>query len=98
MFENAKDKLENAIVVVDKSGSLDFRNQLAKYLRKRIKDQDRLIKKVKLQRSEANNLIQLADYIASIVNRSVTGEKKDGTSLRRLIAHREILVQVWPKL
>lgn len=36
VFENAKDKLDQATVVIDKSGNLEFRNQLAKYLRRRM--------------------------------------------------------------
>ena len=38
VFENAKPYLRDAIVVVDASGSKDFRNQLSRYLKKRIKD------------------------------------------------------------
>ena len=33
VFENAKEKLDEAVIVIDKSGNLDFRRQLAKYLR-----------------------------------------------------------------
>jgi len=98
VFQNAKDKLENSTVVIDKSGNLDFRRQLAKYLRRKLNEEGKkLIKKVKMQRSRGNNLLQLADYIAGVINRSVQGRKKFAEEYRKIIAHREIYVQTWPK-
>jgi uncharacterized protein (DUF2344 family) len=97
VFENAKDKLSKAVVVIDKSGNLEFRNHLAKYLRKRVNIKDKLIKDVKMQRSNGNNLLQLADYVAGVINRSVIGGEKKTSKFRKIIAHREIKVQVWPK-
>ncbi|MBU2635290.1 DUF3800 domain-containing protein [Patescibacteria group bacterium] len=98
VFQNARDKLENSIVVIDKSGGLDFRRQLAKYLRKKINEENkRLIKKVKMQRSKGNNLLQLADYAAGVINRSIQKRKKYADKYRKIIAHREIYVQIWPK-
>src|SRR3990167_6601871 len=41
LFENAKDKLERAIVVIDESGRQLFKYQLASYLRKNINSFDR---------------------------------------------------------
>lgn len=38
-FENAKPYLQNATVVIDKSGNRKFRQELSSYLRKRINDQ-----------------------------------------------------------
>ena len=98
IFQNAKDKLRDAIVVVDKSGSLDFRNQLATYLRRKVNADQRLIRSVKMQRSEGNNLLQLADYVAGVINRSISNERKNADEFRRLIAPRELYVQIWPKL
>jgi len=95
VFENAKDKLEKATVVIDKSGNLDFKRQLAKYLRR--KTNKGIIKRVKMQRSQSNNLLQLADYAASVINRSVQGKRKWTDEYRKIIAHREIYVQIWPK-
>lgn len=98
VFQNAKEKLENSIVVIDKSGNLDFRRQLVKYLRKKMNEEDKkLIKKVKMQRSSGNNLLQLADYAAGVINRSVQKRKKYAEEYRKIIAHREIYVQIWPK-
>jgi len=98
VFQNAKDKLENSTVVIYKSGNLDFRRQLGKYLRRKLNEEGKkLIKKVKMQRSRGNNLLQLADYIAGVINRSVQGRKKFAEEYRKIIAHREIYVQTWPK-
>lgn len=97
VFENAKEKLQKASVVIDRSGNLEFRNQLAKYLRRKVNVKDRLIVKVKMQRSTGNNLLQLADYVAGVINRSVIEREKRSDRFRKVIAHREIKVQVWPK-
>ena len=98
VFENAKEKLQNATVIIDKSGNLDFRRQLEKYLKRRINPVNsmKIISKVKMQRSHGNNLLQLADYVAGVINRSV--QKKDvGNEYKKVIAHREIFVQIWPR-
>lgn len=56
---------------------------------------NRLISNVKMQRSEGNNLLQLADYVAGVLSRSVQ-KKPNAQAYRKLIAHREVRVQVWP--
>lgn len=96
VFENAKDKLDNAIVLIDESGNKDFKKSLSNYLKKRMNDYEKkVIKKVKMQKSHSNNLLQLADYIAGIINRSVLG--KDDNEFRKMISEREISVQIWPQ-
>jgi hypothetical protein len=98
VFENAKEKLNEAIVVIDESGSLDFKQQLANYLRKKINAYPRrTIKEVKMQKSSNNNLLQLADYVAGVINRMVQINKKFALDYHKIIAHREIYVQIWPK-
>lgn len=100
VFENAKPKLSEATVIIDASGSLDFKNQLTKYLRHKLNQQGssqlKVVRSVKMQRSESNNLLQLADYVAGIINRSINNRKKHPDDFRKLIAHREIKVQIWP--
>jgi len=49
-----------------------------------------------MQRSSGNRLLQLADYIAGVINRKVQG-KADADTYHKLVSHREIYVQVWPK-
>lgn len=97
-FQNAKPYLNDAIVVLDRSGGGNFRRELACYLKKRINEQkgQRLIKKVKMQRSHGNNLLQLADMVCGSLARSFKSDKNDRTVYRHLIRHRELSVQVWP--
>lgn len=93
VFENAKPQLSDATVIIDGSGSREFRKQLATYLRRKT---GRLIKKVKVQNSRRNNLLQLADMVAGAMNRSF-GCKSDSVVYRQLIKHRELRVQLWPR-
>ena len=95
VFENAKEKLHKSIIVIDESGSLDFKRKLVKYLRKKINSG--AIKKVKMQHSDKNNLLQLADYVSGVINRSIRNDKKKQDDYRKIIAHREMYVQIWPK-
>lgn len=96
-FENAKPYLRDAIVTVDGSGDRTFRNQLAAYLRQRVNDSGgpATIKKVKIQRSDGNNLLQLADYVAGVRNRMLTG-KPDAQELFALIAPHQTTHRTWP--
>lgn len=98
VFENAKEKLQNATVIIDESGSLDFKRQLERYIKKRMNqaDETKLIHKVKMQRSKANNLLQLADYIAGVINYSVGAKAKHGDEYKKVVRHRQIKVQMWP--
>ena len=98
-FENDKPYLIDAKVIIDESGDRKFRNELAVYLRKRIgtKPGRNLIRSVKIQRSVGNNLLQLADYVASISNRAIC-DKADSVKLRRMyLATHEMTMDVWPK-
>jgi len=98
LFENAKDKLEHAIVVIDESGRKLFKYQLAAYLRKSINSFDKgHIYKVKMQDSKRNNLLQLVDMVCGAVNRSFAVKKRDNQKFRNIISPREIYVQVWPR-
>jgi len=97
VFQNAKKELKSSIVVIDRSGNLEFRRQLARYLKRKMNEEgEKLIKDVKMQRSKSNNLLQLADYIAGVINR-VVQKKEFAEDYHKIIAHREINVQIWPK-
>ncbi|OQY68708.1 hypothetical protein B6D29_00425 [Microgenomates bacterium UTCPR1] len=100
VFSNAKPYLDNAIVVLDKSGSPTFQHSLKKYLNLRTSDgadtRNRLIKKIKQQHSHSNNLLQIADYVSGIINRKYQ-KKKNWQSYHKLISSKEMLVQKWPK-
>ncbi len=94
VFENAKPYLREAIIVIDGSGSREFKRQLKTYLRKKIGTS--IIKKIKIQPSHKNNLIQLADMIAGAIYRSFT-QKGDKKIYRKIIGAKEMNVQFWPK-
>jgi hypothetical protein len=96
VFQNAKPYLADATVIIDKSGDREFRNQLAAYLRRKMKEGGgNPIRKVKMEESRRNNLVQLADYVAGVTNRWANN-KPDASMYRRPIASREIQVRVWP--
>jgi hypothetical protein len=98
MFEMAKDRVSNAIVILDGRGPEHFRRELKKYLRQRLNDDSnkRLIRKVKTEDSSRNDLLQLADMVVGSLARCYSN-KKDAREFRRLIAHHEMFVQFWPK-
>jgi len=99
VFQNAKPHLNDAIVVIDGSGGREFRPQLSTYLRKRVNDGGagpKLIRKVKLQDSKRNSLLQLADIVCGTIARGYTSPD-DKNCYRKLISHREMQVQFWPK-
>lgn len=92
VFENAKPYLRDAIVVIDGSGSRGFKRQLQSYLKRKTSG---LIRKVKIQSSHSNNLLQLADMVAGAVHRSFS-QKGDRGIYRPLIRQHEMHIQVWP--
>lgn len=98
VFDNVKQYLEHAIVVFDGSGSRQFKQELATYLRKRMNDDATLrVRKVKMQDSKNNNLIQLADMVCGAVNLSLKSSEDENWEYRRLIGHRELSARVWPQ-
>jgi len=99
VFQNAKPHLRDAIVVIDGSGGREFRTQLSTYLRKKVNEGGsgpKPIRKVKLQDSDRNLLLQLADMVCGAVARGYT-QPQENQRYRRLISDREMLVQFWPK-
>jgi len=99
LFENAKPHLNNAIIVIDKSGGATFRYELGKYLKRRMEDSSGgcFIKKVRMQDSNANNLLQLADYVVGVINRKIQ-DKRDWKEFYRFLSIKEIEVRTWPPI
>ena len=97
LFENAKPYLTNATIVVDRCGNREFRQQLEKYLKRKINTRTETIRKVKTEASDSNNLLQLADMICGAVARSYRGDQNGANEFRHMVSHREISVQVWPR-
>jgi hypothetical protein len=98
LFENAKPYLREARVIIDRSGNREFRTQLQSYLKKKINTERQVISRVKTEDSESNNLLQLADMVCGAVARSYKAPDEKGTRFRKLIAHRELNVQMWPRV
>ena len=95
----AKESLENSLVVIDGSGSREFRHQFQTYLKKNLNNKDDdlpKIKTVKIEDSHKNNLIQLADMVCGAVARSYS-EKSDRNIYREILRKKERSVQFWPK-
>ena len=95
VFENAKEKINNATVIIDWTWSKEFQQSFQRYLKNKFnKNLDYKIKKVKMQDSKKNNLLQLADYVASWLHREHWWKRN---SYLKAIKHREMYVQIWPK-
>jgi hypothetical protein len=98
VFQNAKPNLREATIVLDKFGNREFGEQLSKYLKKKLNtDGVQFIKKIRMETSHSNALLQLADMVCGAVGRSLNQKAKDGMRFRRLVGHRELRVQIWPK-
>lgn len=99
VFQAARPHLKDATVVIDGSGSQQFRREIATHLKKQINgsgaDENR-VSKVRMQHSHTNNLLQLADMVCGAVARSLT-DKPRADVCRRLISHCELEVSNWPK-
>jgi hypothetical protein len=100
VFESARPYLNEAIVAIDRSGGQGFRRELAAYLKRQVNDPNlptKHIKKVDLPDSKSNNLLQLADMICGAVARHYREDKSEPGRFRKIIAHREFAVRLWPK-
>jgi hypothetical protein len=97
--ENARNLLRDAKVVIDKCGDREFKRRLEKSLKQRMIQPDGTccIKKVGMESSHTNNLVQLADMLCGAVTRSYTSNSQRGRSYRALVGRREDRVQFWPK-
>ena len=56
----------------------------------------RVIKGVRQQDSHRNNLLQLADYVASCNNQAISGKGMAGELLGRYLGRKEVTRGVWP--
>lgn len=96
---NARDHLRDAKVVIDGSGSADFKRQMSTYLCRKVNVQSEIVRRIRgisIQDSRGNNLIQLADMVSGAINRHYSG-KADAVEYRRIIRPREAYVQFWPR-
>jgi hypothetical protein len=98
IFAGMAAELDNTIVVIDRTGSSEFRKTMAKDLKAELNQRfgRHVIKKVKDECSHSNNLLQLADMVCSAVTRSFVDEKKEPGTYRRMIAGKERFVSIVP--
>lgn len=97
-FEHAREFLDESTIVIDGSGNREFRQQFQTYLKKQVNGPagKSHIQKVKVQPSHQNNLLQVADYVASLAGGELNG-RRGATSLRReFLAARYRTFRVWP--
>jgi len=97
--ENARPFLKDAKIVIDECGDRNFKRRLQASLKARMTDEEGncLIRKVAMEESHTNNLIQLADMVCGAVARSYNSQKDDREEFRKLVKRRELRVQFWPK-
>lgn len=99
VFQNAKEHLEEATIIIDGSGSRDFRKSLEGYFKKKINSGTGLqaIKKIKIQDSHRNNLLQVADMVVGAMARTQSEGRRDQNEYWEIIAHRCLHLQRWPE-
>ena len=97
-LDSAKPVLDNARVVIDRRGDKRSRNELATYIRQRLREAGGRfpVRKVKVQRSDGNNLLQLADYVVGVANRSLRGIQQEESFRQRYLIRHEMSRKVWP--
>jgi hypothetical protein len=97
VLTNALPYLDQATLILDKSGNATFQGALRNYLRKKLNDHERLkIKKMKAQPSHTNNLLQLVDYCVGVSNRKIQ-KKKDWEGYYKYLSTKIVSWQEWPK-
>lgn len=94
--ENARPLLYEAKVVIDECGDREFRRRLAAALKGKMNEPGEVqrIRKVQMEASHNNNLLQLADMICGAVARDYSCRNQ---TFRKLIEPRERRIQFWPK-
>ena len=95
LCEQIKPLLDDAKIVIDKNGSHEFRRNLEKSLKARMGEVNGRcrIRKVTMETSHSNNLLQLVDMLCGAVSRSLTTQDE---RFRSVIKRREKFVTEWP--
>jgi hypothetical protein len=93
--DHVKPLLHNAKIIIDKNGDRAFRQRLERRLKAQMTDTAGIcrIRKVAMEASHSNNLLQLADMLCGAVMRSYTASD---SSFRDIVKRREKFVQLWP--
>ena len=98
LFENAKPYLREASLLIDEGGNRELRGALLRRLRRDADSGDgqRRVRWIRQQDSRRNNLLQLADYVASCNNQAISGKGKSGELQGRYFGRKEVTRGVWP--
>ena len=97
-FEIANPRLaRNMTVTIDERGGKQFRNEIARHLRRHVIDDagNALIGRLSMRRSSGDNLLQLADYVAGITNRVLRGQPQEMELRQRYLLSHEAGREVW---
>ena len=98
--DNARRHFHDAKVVIDRTGNRDFKRKLEAALKSTMTEADGTcrIRKVGMEHSHSNNLVQLADMVCGAVGRDYNGNHTPAANqFRRILRDREERVQFWPK-
>jgi hypothetical protein len=93
--EQVRPLLDNSKIIIDKNGDRAFKLRLEKSLKRQMTNRDGTccIRKVTMEQSHSNNLVQLADMVCGSLARSCgSGDDR----FRDLIRGKEKFVQSWP--
>ena len=87
---------QDVIVMLDRSGERTFQRQLKSYLQRevRLMHGPGRIRKVKANDSRSDRLLQLADYVAGVVNRRELGKKWGSLYFERIRGRG--VIRRWP--
>ena len=98
LFENAKPYLREVALLVDKGGDREIKERLFRRLRNNagLAVGQRIIRGIKQQDSHRNNLLQLADYVASISNQAISGKGEARQLQGRYLRRKEVTRGSWP--
>ena len=90
LFAAAKPSLTDLTVVMDKRGSRNFQQELSAHLRNilRAAGGPNIALKLRQQDSYRNNLLQLADYVASCSNQALSGKAESQELQSRYLLHK----------
>ena len=97
-IELSRSYLDDATVTIDGSGERKSKDKLTSYLRHNLRGRmpGRTIANIKTQDSTKNNLLQLSDYVAGILNRSIQGKQREENFLRQYLMRHELGRIMWP--
>lgn len=87
--------LQHATVVIDGTEGRAFKRELSQALRKAVNQERVVIRKVKVQDSMSDNLLQVADMVAGSVARSFS-DPENGEFYREALRRHEAAVRLWP--